>query len=430
MQFRINIFLKKTQRKGTREKERGEEKERKKKMKYKHTLSITGTYYAAYKGSYGKPLARKIREWCARHIKNRIIQFREEFPSKPAESRLFLNTLHSVSTVSHVIFNKTIIDGTNAILSAILDCCPNVTRLELIDCVIDFYIANDFLCRMQTNKTLEALHIYCEPGIMGPINAIGIMLENNTHLRYLKLAFPNVHAMRYNLARGIRANTTLVKLSLKNFVTYPNSDIDIFEALEENTGIKKLRLVEVIPYTSERCMKNICQNNTTLKSLKITQEDLHVSVLRDIAIGLEMSNSLNKLVINTGVIENGAEMIFGALHKNRGLEVINISCDDNEEPFAVSTVSILRNNPVLRSISVQGISLTDYDPAWQLQLVISSSHVLEKLRLRCTDDAFEKTPVAVRNKNNRLRRTETLTQLAFDRFLPEFHVISFKRARY
>ena len=158
-------------------------------------------------------------------------------------------------------------------------------------------------------------------------------LQKNTTLKTLNFSWCGVSDLvAESLARVLAVHTSLEELDISNNNIGDKGIGHIGTALMNNTTLKILNISKCFRGhdTDSNCIKgrvHICtalQKNTTLKVVNFDCSDLSDLVAESLARALEVNSSLEEVIIDENITDNGIVHIAKSLQKNNTLKFLHV----------------------------------------------------------------------------------------------------------
>ena len=191
----------------------------------------------------------------------------------------------------------------------------------------------ELLSMLKINKTLTHLDLSKNPYFAGLLQVDEYEKLQNDIIRTR-----TVNNLASNVFQGLCYNTTLTHLIFGDhnisYFTFSNNDIVFQTMLQVNKTLTNLDLSKYYDFTDSvvYCLCQGLQHNITLLYLNLS---------------------------DTGITDKGAEYIAQALHLNRSLLTLDISCntDITDDGFTLIAES-LNNNKILETLYIDCCSIT------------------------------------------------------------------------
>eukprot|EP01080_Neovahlkampfia_damariscottae_P010987 gene10987-3693_t len=164
------------------------------------------------------------------------------------EDKLIFSKIKKYDNINHLYFSASLFNG----ITYLSDFIKNTKRLHelTIDCFIQFDHFQQLFDALLVNKTIRKLSF---PGCRLSTDhsyIIAKYLKDNDHLEYLNLERNDINIGLYEISKSLTSNTSLTELNLSaNFLDK-----------KQNMGLKQ-----------------IMKNNSTLKTLDLSKNDLFYS---------------------------------------------------------------------------------------------------------------------------------------------------------
>ncbi len=243
-----------------------------------------------------------------------------------------------------------------------------LVKLSLYKCFVSVTEGNGPLLEemLRENKTLQELDLTTNPIGASRLGYIAKGLRHNTGLVKLSLPWCSVGVTEYNgplLEEVLRENKTLQELDLTNSPVGASGLGYIAKGLKRNTGLVKLSLYKCFVSVTEGnglLLEEMLRENKTLQKLDLSHNHISASGLGYIVKGLTNNTGLVKLslrVCSVSVTEDNGPLLGEMLRENKTLQKLDLSHNHISASGLGYIAKGLMHNTGLVKLSLHGCSV-------------------------------------------------------------------------